>query len=104
MKIFLYFSDCLDEGAGPMEVQGREGPLSCYAKRGEMWAVDTGGYLHRGGYSLTTPRTFAVWVYYDAAKTQPMPYYNLTPAARVKFDSPVLWTLEDWDALTGGVR
>ena len=97
-KIFLYFADCLHEGAGPMEIWSKQGPISCYAKRGDLWFVDTGGVLHRGGYSLTEPRTYAVFVYYDPAKTQPKPYYNLTPAARMKFDSPVLWTVDDWDA------
>ena len=96
-KSFLYFSDCLDDGAGPLQIQGPQGLVTCFAHRGDIWFADTGAYLHQGGYSTTQSRTYAVWVFYDAHQIRSKPRYNLTPEARAHFDSPILWTRDQWD-------
>ncbi len=96
IKVFLYFSDCLEMGAGAFEMITDEGQLTFYMQRGDMLIADTGAWLHRGGYSTTKSRTYGVWVYNDSERILAKPRYNLTDEAREKFASPVLFEHRDW--------
>ena len=98
VKVFLYFSDCLSEGAGPFEMMTPEGRITFLMKRGDGMIADTGYYTHRGGYSTTDPRTYAVWVFNDSERILAKPRYNLTDEARESFASPVLFEYRDWEA------
>ena len=96
-KIFLYFSDCLEDGAGPMEMKSPVGQVSFLMHRGDLLFADTGGYFHRGGFNTTLSRTYALWSYYDYTTIRCKPRYNLTPEARAKFPSAALVEKQQWD-------
>jgi hypothetical protein len=74
-KAFLYFND-IDEGAGPLEIyvsgasMTPEKHIKVTVPAGTMIFVDTGRFLHRGGYCLENPRLLSLWYYMNASSIQ----------------------------------
>jgi hypothetical protein len=87
-KAFLYFSDALDEGAGPLEIRGFTGSSAggfhshIFVRAGSMVFIDTGRLVHRGGYCTTQPRSLAVW-YFTNASPVTVPPLVLKPRHKV---------------------
>lgn len=87
-KAFLYFND-IDEGSGPLEiyVSGASNIGNRHIKvcvpAGTMIFVDTGRFLHRGGYCLERPRMLSLWYYTNGTG------FNIPPLiATPRFTAP----------------
>lgn len=86
LKVFLYFTDVDEEGAGPLEMfLSPSQKLICWRPRGGLLFIDTGKHLHRGGFCTTKPRTLCIWYYFNPSLVpfnQLVPRYTLTAEAK----------------------
>lgn len=98
-KVFIYFSDVLEEGGGPFEVKTKDGAITAYGPAGTMFFVDTGYFVHRGGYCINKPRLLSVWVFHNHAAIRSKSRCQLVPALRAQLGeaTEMVYTTEDFD-------